>query len=116
MESPYFQFHFIIDGSGRTLPQRSKPQLSFCLFILLHIPHTHTHSNQNKTKKTLIPIHHTRPIKSIKSRTFNYLCSSIIRTNSAKHTNPSPFSSTSLIIRRQSSNVHRSSPIDLKTP
>lgn len=58
MESPYFQFHFIIDGSGRTLPQRSKPQLSFCLFILLHIPHTHTlKPKQNKKNPYPNPSH-----------------------------------------------------------
>ena len=44
----------------------------------------------------------------------NHLCSSIIREKSSKHTNPSLFLSTPSIMRRHSSNVHRSSPMDWK--
>ena len=106
-------FSFVIhDWSGRT--RHNDPNHSYHDSIPLHIAHSNkTKQEKKKKKKTIIPTHHSRPIKSIKSRTFNHLCSSIIRTNSVKHTNPSPSSSTSLIIRRQSSNVHLSSPIDL---
>lgn len=44
-----------------------------------------------------------------------YLWQSIIRAKSSKQTNPSPFLSTPAIIRRQSSNVHPSSPIAVNT-
>lgn len=44
-----------------------------------------------------------------------HLWQSIIRAKSSKQTNPSPFLSTPAIIRRQSSNVHRSSPIAVNT-
>ena len=44
-----------------------------------------------------------------------YLWRSIIRAKSWKQTKPSPFLSTSAIMRRQSSKVHQSSPIAVNT-